>query len=128
MGILNTQMQRFGKEILARALTLLAEVMAHRGHPPCHFVVCGGSSLLALDLISRTTTRDVDVLARLEAKHLVQAKPLPDAVVEAAESVRSQLNLPKTGSIPARPTTRFFGSDFRRASRTDALHTFMARR
>jgi hypothetical protein len=95
MGILNTQMQRFGKKILARALTLLAEVMAHRGHPPCHFVVCGGSSLLALDLISRTTTRDVDVLARLEAKHLVQAKPLPDAVVEAVESVRSQLDLPQ---------------------------------
>jgi hypothetical protein len=95
MGILNTPIQRFGKEILDCALTLLAEVMAHRGHPPCHFVVCGGSSLLALDLISRTTTRDVDVLARLEAKHLVQAKPLPDAVVEAVESVRSQLDLPQ---------------------------------
>lgn len=88
-------MKRFGKDILDRALTLLAEVMARRGLPSCHFVVCGGSSLLALDLISRTATRDVDILARLEAKHLVQAKPLPDAVVEAAESVRSQLDLPQ---------------------------------
>lgn len=87
-------MKRFGREILDQALTLLGEILAQRGQPPCHFVICGGSSLLALNLISRTATRDVDVLARLEDRQLVQAKPLPAAIREAAEAVRAELDLP----------------------------------
>ncbi|WP_157837036.1 hypothetical protein [Geminisphaera colitermitum] len=87
-------MNRFGKDTLERALSLLGEVLASRGHPSCHFVVCGGSSLLALGLISHTATRDVDVLARLEARRLVQAKPLPPEIITAADAVRSELNLP----------------------------------
>lgn len=79
---------------MEQALSLLGEVLASRGHPPRHFVVCGGSSLLALGLISRTTTRDVDVLARLEARRLVQAKPLPPEIIAAASAVRSELDLP----------------------------------
>lgn len=87
-------MKRFGRETLNQALTLLGEVLTRRGHPPCHFVVCGGSSLLALNLISRTATRDVDVLARLEHHRLVQAKPLEPAILEAADAVRAELDLP----------------------------------
>ena len=87
-------MHRFGRETLDQALTLLGEVLARRGHPASHFVVCGGSSLLALGLISRTATRDVDVLARLEARRLVQARPLSPAILEAAETVRAELDLP----------------------------------
>lgn len=87
-------MNRFGRETLDRALTLLGELLLARGHPPVHFVVCGGSSLLALGLISRTATRDVDVLARLEARRLIQAKPLSAAVRDAAEAVRAELDLP----------------------------------
>lgn len=89
-----TRMKPFGRETLDRALTLLGETLAARGHPPDHFVVCGGSSLLALGLISRTATRDVDVLARLEARRLVQAKPLSAAILEAADAVRVELDLP----------------------------------
>jgi len=88
-------MSKIGTELLNRALNLLGEVIEHSEQPKQHFVVCGGSSLLALQLVSRTATRDVDVLARLEDKKLVQAKPLPDWIVEAAESVRSELNLPE---------------------------------
>lgn len=40
-------MNRFGRDTLDRALALLGEILAARGHPPEHFVVCGGSSLLA---------------------------------------------------------------------------------
>jgi hypothetical protein len=68
--------------------------MAARGRNPEHFVVCGGSSLLALGLVRRATTRDVDILARLETGHLVRAKPLAAEVVEDAEAVRGELNLP----------------------------------
>lgn len=87
-------MKHFGRETLDQALTLLGEVLARRDHSPCHFVVCGGSSLLALNLISRTATRDVDVLARLEDRRLVQAKPLDPAILEAADAVRAELDLP----------------------------------
>jgi hypothetical protein len=86
--------KHFGRTTLEHALTLLGEIVAARGHPAEHFVVCGGSALLALGLISRTATRDVDVLARLEARQLVQAKPLPPAIREAADAVRTQLDLP----------------------------------
>jgi hypothetical protein len=41
---------------LDRALNLLGELMEARHHPTQHFVVCGGSSLLALGLAKRTTT------------------------------------------------------------------------
>jgi hypothetical protein len=88
-------MKNFGTKMLNEALTLLGEVIAHGGHPPQHFVVCGGSSLLALELVSRTATRDVDILARLEERQLVQAKPLPRWIIEAAEAVRKELNLPE---------------------------------
>lgn len=88
-------MSKIGTDLLNRALNLLGEVIEHSGQPKQHFVVCGGSSLLALQLVSRNATRDVDVLARLEDKKLVQAKPLPDWILEAAESVRSELNLPE---------------------------------
>jgi hypothetical protein len=87
-------MQRFGREILDQALTLLGELLAQRALGPCHFVVCGGSPLLALNLISRTATREVDVLARLEDRRLVQAKPLAPAILEAADAVRAELDLP----------------------------------
>lgn len=88
-------MNQIGKELLSQALALLGEVLERRGHPRQHFVVCGGSSLIALDLVTRTTTRDVDVLARFEDRQLIQAKPLPEFVREAAEAVRVELDLPK---------------------------------
>lgn len=87
-------MNRFGKDMLHKALALLGEVLEQENHPPQHFVVCGGSSLLALDLVSRTATRDVDILARFEDRQLIEAKPLPDFVSEAAEAVREELGLP----------------------------------
>jgi hypothetical protein len=88
-------MKRFGKEMLQEALSLLGEVLEKENQPLQHFVVCGGSSLLALDLVSRTATRDVDILARFEDRQLIQAKPLPDFVREAAESVGTELGLPE---------------------------------
>lgn len=88
-------MIQFGTEMLHQALSLLGEILEHGGRVPQHFVVCGGSSLLALGLVSRTATRDVDILARLEDRELVQAKPLPDFVRAAAEAVRVELGLPE---------------------------------
>jgi hypothetical protein len=94
MSCSTTHRERFGRDTLAHALTLPGEILTARGHPSDHFVVGGGSSLLALGLISRTATPDVDVLARLEARRLVQAKPLSVAIREAADAVRTELGLP----------------------------------
>jgi hypothetical protein len=83
--------QKLNAILLEEALNLLAETT--EVHPTQQWVVCGGSSLLALGLVSRTTTRDVDVLARVEADGLITAKPLPEWLVNAAEQVRKQLGL-----------------------------------
>lgn len=79
---------------LDRALGLLGELLAAQNRPPQHFVVCGGSSLLALGLVRRTTTQDVDILARIDASGLATPRPLPDWLLEAASSVARQLDLP----------------------------------
>jgi len=84
-------MKKLDSALLDEALTLLAELTSD--HPPRHWVVCGGSSLLALGLVSRQKTRDVDVLARVGPDGLVTAKPLPDWLNKAVEEVRGQLGL-----------------------------------
>ncbi|BDU71346.1 hypothetical protein METEAL_05200 [Mesoterricola silvestris] len=59
-----------------------------------HLVVCGGSALIALGLVSRTT-RDLDVLALAREGRLVAPVPLPPALVVAAEAVAKVFGLPR---------------------------------
>lgn len=84
-------MKKLDSFLLDEALTLLAELT--QSQPPQHFVVCGGSSLLVLGLVRRSTTQDVDVLARVEADALITAKPLPDWLIKAVDDVQSDLGL-----------------------------------
>ncbi len=93
--ILSVPMRKITPDTLNRALNLLGELLAVRDHPHQHFVVCGGSSLLALGLVSRTTTQDVDILARVDADGLVTPRPLPDWLLAAAGEVARQLDLPE---------------------------------
>jgi len=94
MIILSMPMRRITTDTLDKALGLLGELLAARNHPHQHFVVCGGSSLLALGLVSRTTTQDVDILARIDATGLVTPRPLSDWLLAAAAEVGQQLDLP----------------------------------
>jgi Nucleotidyltransferase of unknown function (DUF6036) len=55
-------------------------------------VVVGGSALLALDLVQRTT-RDVDVVALAEAGVLVSAVELPDGLLAARDRVARDLGI-----------------------------------
>jgi hypothetical protein len=55
--------------------------------------VVGGSTLLALGLVTRTT-RDVDVVALLDGDVLVSAQPLSAALLEAAGVVAADFDLP----------------------------------
>ncbi len=74
-------------------MTLLGNLMVARKRSPIHLVVCGGSALIALNLVTRTT-KDVDVLATLDGDQLHCARPLPDWLHEDANAVRTELNLP----------------------------------
>ena len=77
---------------LERALGFLGEVMAARDHQAHHFVVVGGSSLLALGLVSR---RD-QILLRLHAaggrhlQDLLELKPTAGELLDAARWTRTQ--------------------------------------
>jgi hypothetical protein len=84
-------MGNLNEKLLHAALALLAELIADK--PPQHFVVCGGSSLLALDLVNRTTTRDVDVVAKIEDGSLATPRPLPGWLMEAIDQVKVELSL-----------------------------------
>ena len=75
------------------AMSLLGNLMVARKRDSIHLVVCGGSALIALNLVARTT-KDVDVLATLTDGQLNCARPLPDWLREDANAVRTQLSLP----------------------------------
>lgn len=75
---------------------------------PIDIVVCGGTALNALGLISRTT-KDVDVLALVHKKApgqgvLDSANPLPSVLLQAAEKVGRAHRLPK-GWLNPGPTS-----------------------
>ena len=87
-------MKELRRESLQEALTLMGELMERRDVPFHHFVVCGGSSLIVLDMVSRTATQDVDVVGLLDGEEFKTARPLDPAVVEVAGLVRQELELP----------------------------------
>ena len=75
------------KDRLARACRLLAERLQQLGAPPLRLAVCGGSALLALNLVNRTT-RDMDIVALLDADGQIRAPvPLPAVLLQAARDI-----------------------------------------
>ena len=72
-------------------LVALSEQLAARGQ---HYelVVVGGSALLALQLVDRTT-KDVDVVALRQAGSLRKADPLPPDLIDARSRVASDFSL-----------------------------------
>jgi len=79
---------------LDQALALLAGRLDLAQSEPVRLVVCGGSALIAMGLRQRTT-RDVDVVALMNAAHeLVDPDPLPGLLLTAAEQVARDLGLP----------------------------------
>jgi hypothetical protein len=75
------------------ALRLLGDLLAVRKQDAFWLVVCGGSALLAQQIISRAT-EDVDILAMRDWHGTVgNAFPLPDALKQAASEVAEELRL-----------------------------------
>lgn len=78
---------------LEQALRLLGNVLAARKGSGFWLVVCGGSALLAQEIITRSTG-DVDVLALRDWEGGVdRAIPLPPALKAAAADVADELQL-----------------------------------
>lgn len=83
------------RENLDDALRLLEEELRSNTDVRHDLVVCGGSALLALEFITRTT-RDVDIIATLKNNRaLVSPEPLPPLLMEAARNVGRLLDLPE---------------------------------
>lgn len=79
---------------LEQALHLLQDLLRLEDAAHLHLVVCGGSALIALGLVPRTT-RDLDLLALEQGGRLVAPVPLPAGLVAAAEAVARSLGLPR---------------------------------
>jgi hypothetical protein len=75
-----------------RLLSALGEQLAAAGER-YELVVIGGSGLLALGLIERST-RDVDLLALRAGDGLSSAKPLPSVLEAASDRVARDFSLP----------------------------------
>jgi hypothetical protein len=77
---------------------------------PEHLVVIGGSALIALGLVSRTATRDVDVMADVDpVKGWVDPRPLSDALQRTVHKVAEELDLGRKPRpcIRTSPNSRF---------------------
>ena len=87
-------MSEMSSSQLEGALELLGEYLAFAKAEPVHLLVVGGSALAATGLISRATY-DLDVFARrgLVDKEILEARPLPDSLLGAAEKVAAELKL-----------------------------------
>jgi len=81
-------------KLLQEALRTLGERLRLRKADPVRLIVCGGSALIAMDLVSRSTV-DVDVLAMISSDGQPQAPvPFPEKLTEALLDVSTLLGLP----------------------------------
>ncbi len=79
------------KSLLEQALETLGNVLSARGQR-FELVTVGGSSLILLGLLSRST-KDLDIVALVEHKQYIPADPLPDDLLGARDDVAVSLGL-----------------------------------
>ncbi len=87
-------MTHLNGQTLQEALRMLGERLQVKEADPVRLVVCGGSALIALDLVSRSTV-DVDVVAMVSNDgELLAPIPFPAVLSEALDEVATLLGLP----------------------------------
>ncbi len=90
MALLSMEMNQ---QNLEQAFQLLGKVLTARKASGFWLVVCGGSALLAQEIISRST-EDVDILDMRDGEGGVDAAfPMPPILKEAAAAVADELKL-----------------------------------
>lgn len=87
-------MNNLGDHQIKMALMLLGQLLEGRAPDHISLVVCGGSALIALGLVSRAT-KDIDIVARLDNMELIPADPLPPSLIEASKIVTLERDLPE---------------------------------
>lgn len=88
-------MIQINPEQINSALGLLGERLALVHLGPYRLVVCGGAALIACSLISRQTTKDIDVVALLDGNdQVVSPDPLPLELLQDVAQVGRDLDLP----------------------------------
>jgi hypothetical protein len=86
-------MSRLAPETLQQALSALAGFLEADGAAPESLVVIGGSALITLGIVSRTT-KDVDIMAGVDpGRGLVDPRPMSAALKDAADKVARELQL-----------------------------------
>jgi hypothetical protein len=84
----------YGYEKINEALHLLDGRLRLNGSGTFTIVVCGGTALNAMQLISRTT-KDVDIVALMDSNNqLADPAPLPQELLIAAREVADTLKFP----------------------------------
>jgi hypothetical protein len=84
---------RLDYDTLNKAFLTLGTLLAESITATINIVVCGGSSLIATGLVSRTT-KDVDIVAILDSnKNIVAAQPLPEILLKAAGMMKTMLRM-----------------------------------
>ncbi len=98
------------KAEIDRILDALGDQLAAAGSEPLDLLVCGGSALHALHLVTRTT-KDVDVVARIEggsgAMH--RPDPFPQALASAIAKVARDFGLKDDWFNPGPASALDFG-------------------
>ncbi len=79
---------------LQTALQQLNEQLQITQSPKTELVVCGGSALIAMGLVPRTTC-DLDIIALIQDEQMCSATSLPDYLQQAALRVARNLKLPE---------------------------------
>jgi len=88
-------MKNINKEKLEQALKLLDSQLEIESSFPVGLIICGGSALIAMNLISRTT-KDVDIVAMKDSlAGIIDPDPLSDEIKRASLTVAKTLNLPE---------------------------------
>lgn len=86
-------MNQLAPETLQSVLNALAGFLEADGATPETLVVIGGSALIAMGIVSRTT-KDVDILAGIDPEFgLVDPRPMSAALQSAAAKVARELDL-----------------------------------
>lgn len=101
------------KKEIEKILTALGEQLDAINATVPELVVCGGSALNVLGLVNRTT-KDVDIVAFAEKNergniHLKKAEPFPKALLDAANKVARDFNLPEKWLNPGPTSALDFG-------------------
>jgi len=92
---------------LELALTTLGELLDERGER-FDLVVIGGGALLLLGLIDRPT-KDLDVVARIDADQWTGARPFPEVLRDAVSDVAEALDLAEDWLNPGPADIMQFG-------------------